>query len=40
MQDESAIFHMGILVQVVDPVCIEKRRSPLDAMDFVSLSQQ
>ena len=35
-----AVGDVRVLVQVVDPLGIEGRRPPLDAMDFVALGQQ
>ena len=40
MQNELAIRFMGILIQVVNPVGIEKRRAALDAMDFIAFFKQ
>jgi hypothetical protein len=31
---------MNIMVKVVDPVRVERRRSPLQAVDFVTFGQE
>jgi hypothetical protein len=40
MEDEVPVPDMGVLVQVVDPVCIEQGGSPFDAVDFISFFQE
>src|SRR6185436_16401454 len=40
VQDEPAVVHVRVLVQVVDALGVEERGAPLDAMDDVTLLQQ
>ena len=40
MENEAAVLFVGILVQVIDPVCIEQRGPSLDAMNLISFFEQ
>jgi hypothetical protein len=40
MEDKISVFHMGVLVEVVYPVCVKKGGSSLDTVDFISFSEQ
>ena len=40
MENETKIFLMGILVQMIDSLGVEKRRASFDAVHFISLCQQ
>jgi hypothetical protein len=40
MENEVPILHMWILVQVVNAIGIEQRRTPLDAVHLVTLLQE
>lgn len=40
VQLEVAIVYVRILVEVIDSVGVEQRRTALQAMDFVALAQQ
>ena len=40
MQGKTPVYHMRILVQVIDAVGIEQRRAALDTMNFIALVEQ
>lgn len=40
MQNEPALAHMGVLVEVIDALRVEKRGTTLDAMHLVVLAQK
>ncbi len=40
VQKEVAVVNMGVLIQVVDTVCVEKRRTALDTVDNVPFFKQ
>ena len=40
MEDEIPVFDMGILVEVVDPVSVEKGGSAFYAVDFIAFFKQ
>ena len=39
MQGKLAVIDMGILIQMVDAVCVEKRGAAFDAMDLIAFFQ-
>jgi hypothetical protein len=40
MQDESGIGNVRILIEMIDPVGVEQRGAPLNAVNDVALRQQ
>jgi hypothetical protein len=40
MEDEVAVLHVGVLVQMVDAVGVEERGAALDAVDDVALFKE
>src|SRR6185295_6361730 len=40
MQDEATIGYVGILIEMVDALGIEKRRAPFHAVDHIPFVQQ
>jgi hypothetical protein len=40
MHAESHLLFMRILVKMIDPRCIERRRSAFDSMDFIPFAEQ
>jgi hypothetical protein len=40
MEDKIPVRHMGVLVQVVDAIRVEQRRTPFNAMRLISFFQK
>jgi hypothetical protein len=40
MEDEAKLPFVGILVEMVDAICVEEGGAALDAVDLVALAQQ
>lgn len=40
VQVEACVLYMGVLIDLLDPACVERGGAALDAVDFVSLLQQ
>lgn len=40
MEDEVAVLHVGVLVDMVDTIGVEERGTALDAMDDVAFFEQ
>ncbi|MNH40885.1 hypothetical protein D3C79_1022700 [compost metagenome] len=40
MENKVALFYMRVLVQMVDTIRIEQRRSPLDTVNLIPLTKK
>jgi hypothetical protein len=40
VQDEVPVLEMGVFIEMIDPVCVEERAAPFDAMDLIALAKK
>jgi hypothetical protein len=40
MENEMDIAFVQILIQMIDPICVEQGRSPFDAVNGIGLAQE